>query len=495
MAEQQRLRVCKTKPRVFVISDISNEPDDAESLVRYLLYSNEFDTRGLVACTSTWMRSKVHPEDMETIVKAYGQVVNNLNAHVHPENQYTDAAYFLSIIKTGPSLYGKEALKDGVPLSDGSALLIEQVDQSDSPLWVICWGGVNTLAQALSHVQKARSATDFARFRSKLRVYTISDQDDTGVWIRLNFPDIFYICSVHGWNEYSSAAWTGISGDILMPLDLGGPDKSKITKEWLKEHIQIGPLGKAYPDYAFIMEGDTPTFLYLIQNGLGHPEHPEWGSWGGRYTRLDLGGSTNHYHDASDEVVGKNGQKFRSSHATIWRWREHYQDDFAARMQWTLTDDRRKSNHAPVTIVNDSTPGPEPLLLEAEAGTELTLDASQSYDPDDDALTFKWFQYKEPTSAQSLIFWQVPDLELQALDEDNKAIKITIPPPEKCAVEIVTGKALEKGMALHFILQLTDSGSPSLTTYKRIVVQTTNKNLVGGRVKAFETVTAALEKD
>ncbi|EXJ75326.1 uncharacterized protein A1O5_02022 [Cladophialophora psammophila CBS 110553] len=495
MAAQRSLRVCKTKPRVFIVSDISNEPDDAESLVRYLLYSNEFDTRGLVACTSTWMRTNVHPEDMQTIVKAYGQVVHNLNAHVHPENQYAAADYFLSIIKTGPSLYGKEALKDDVPLSDGAALLIQQVDQSTHPLWVLCWGGINLLAQALYHVQKEKSVADFGHFRSKLRVYTISDQDDTGIWIRINFPDIFYICSVHGWNEYGKATWTGISGDILHDLDRGGPDKRKITKEWLREHIQIGPLGKVYPSYAFIMEGDTPTFLYLIQNGLGHPEHPEWGSWGGRYTRVDLGGLANHYHDAIDEVIGVNGQKFRSNQATIWRWRDQYQNDFAARMQWTLTDARSKANHAPVAIVNTSTPGPEPLLLEVEAGTKVTLDASQSYDPDGDSLTFKWFQYREPTSSQSPIHWLVPDIELLPVGEDQKVVTITLPSPETSGVNIVTGKALEKGMVLHFILQVTDDGTPSLTAYKRVVVQITNKRLIGGREYVFETVTAALGKD
>lgn len=495
MVDQRSLRVCKTRPRVFIVTDISNEPDDAESLVRYMLYSNEFDTRGLVACTSTWMRNNVHPEDIRTIVKAYEQVVGNLNAHVHPDNRYTDADYFLSIIKTGPSLYGKEALKDDVPLSSGASLLIEQVDQSEDPLWVLCWGGINVLAQALYHVQKARSVQDFTLFRSKLRVYTISDQDDTGTWIRINYPDIFYICSVHGWNEYRSAAWTGISGDILMDLDRGGPDKSKITKEWLKEHIQIGPLGKVYPDYAFIMEGDTPTFLYLIQNGLGQSEHPEWGSWGGRYSRVDLGDTTHHYHDANDEVIGKNGQKFCSSQATIWRWRDQYQNDFAGRMQWTLTDDRSKVNHAPVVIVNDSSSGPEPLLLEAEAGTEITLDASKSYDPDGDSLEFKWFLYKEPTSSQSPVHWRVPNIEFQPLDKDKRVVKATLPPPETCAVNMVTGKPLEKGMVLHFILQVTDNGSPNLTTYKRIVMQTTNKGLVGGRDKVFETVTAALGKD
>jgi cellulose-binding protein len=49
-------------PRVVVISDIGNEPDDQMSLVRLLLYSNELDIEALIASTSTWQRNALHPE-------------------------------------------------------------------------------------------------------------------------------------------------------------------------------------------------------------------------------------------------------------------------------------------------------------------------------------------------------------------------------------------------------------------------------------------------
>ena len=138
MALSARFRFVDKRPRVAIISDISNEPDDAESLVRYLLYSNEFDTRALIACTSTWLRSKVHPEDMEKIIVAYGQVVENLNKHVHPKNPYSPASYFLDRLRSGPEVYGKEALKPGQGLSEGAILLLEAVDESSEALWVLC---------------------------------------------------------------------------------------------------------------------------------------------------------------------------------------------------------------------------------------------------------------------------------------------------------------------------------------------------------------------
>ena len=101
MSEQSRLQRFATKPRVFIISDISNEPDDAESLVRYLLYCNQFETEGLVACTSTWMKDKVCPQDMHKILNAYSEVVERLNGHVHPDFPYPSAAHLKALVKPG----------------------------------------------------------------------------------------------------------------------------------------------------------------------------------------------------------------------------------------------------------------------------------------------------------------------------------------------------------------------------------------------------------
>ena len=90
------------KPRIVVLTDIGNEPDDSESMVRFLLYSNEFDVEGLLAVTSTWLRSAVHPEMIEERVRAYGQVLPNLKAHAigYPEMQA-----LLQLIRSGRAEY------------------------------------------------------------------------------------------------------------------------------------------------------------------------------------------------------------------------------------------------------------------------------------------------------------------------------------------------------------------------------------------------------
>jgi hypothetical protein len=141
---------------------------------------------GLVACTSTWMREEVHPEAMHRILDAYGSAYANLAAHVSDDMKYPSAAQLKKLVRTGPAVYGLKALEADVPLSDGSRLLIDTVDESEEPLWVLAWGGTNTIAQALQYVHdtESRSDHDVQRFRSKLRVYAISDQDDTGAWIR-----------------------------------------------------------------------------------------------------------------------------------------------------------------------------------------------------------------------------------------------------------------------------------------------------------------------
>lgn len=101
-----RLPAFESKPRVFILTDILNEPDDSESLVRYLLYSNEFDTRGICTVTSEWQPNATHPEAVEEIVNAYGSVVDILNNHVNPEAQYQNASELLSLITTGPAVSG-----------------------------------------------------------------------------------------------------------------------------------------------------------------------------------------------------------------------------------------------------------------------------------------------------------------------------------------------------------------------------------------------------
>ena len=276
------------RPRVVVISDIGNEPDDQMSLVRFLLYSNEFEVEALIAATSTWQKTATHPETMHKLIDAYGEVRANLLLHA---KSWPTAEYLHAHVFSGPPEYGmagthfsQNGEEVGHPstgsdnLSPGAEAIIRAVDRHDPrPVWVCIWGGANTLAQALLHVRTSRSSGELEKFVRKLRVYSISDQDDAGPWIRREFPELFYIVrpSPPNGEEYQYATWTGISGDAYY-RNCAGADGKTITNHWLDGNIRKGPLGKLYPKFLFIMEGDTPSFLGLIDNGLNAYRRPDW---------------------------------------------------------------------------------------------------------------------------------------------------------------------------------------------------------------------------
>lgn len=100
-------------------------------------------------------------------------------------------------------------------MSSGAERLIAVVDGmgDDDILRLQAWGGLNVLGEALFYVQRTRVPYELSRFINKLRIYAISDQDNVGFWVRSSFPTIPYIVSLHGWNQYNLAAWSGISGD------------------------------------------------------------------------------------------------------------------------------------------------------------------------------------------------------------------------------------------------------------------------------------------
>lgn len=448
------------RPRVVVLSDIEADPDDTQSFVRLMLYSNQIELQGLIATTSTHMRDVVHPESIARVVRAYGQVQPNLLRH---EAGFPEAAALLALVKRGLPVYGMAGVGEGKD-SEGSEWLLRVLERDDPrPLWVPVWGGANTLAQSLHKLRTTKPAAEVARLVAKLRVYTISDQDDSGTWIRRNFPDLFYIVSPGG---YGAGTWTGIHE--VVP----GLDNSTVSNAWLAAHIQQGhgPLGAQYPDVAYGMEGDTPSFLGLIPNGLNAPEHPEWGGWGGRYVRYTperaatepdgfTGGVpvdqetrpiwSNAVDTYAPAVAGefgratKAGEKtFTGFKVTLWRWRDDFQNDFAARMAWS-TADYAHANHPPVPVVDNEG------VLTVRSGGAIYLDALGSSDPDGDSFSYYWFEYPEAGSGGGKL----------TFNSAENLVRVSLIAPK-----------VTKPETAHVILKLTDRGSPPLTRYKRVIV-------------------------
>lgn len=442
------------KSRVIILSDIGNEPDDSESLVRLLLYANEFDIEALIATTSTWQRTKVQPQLMRERIDAYGKVLSNLRQHA---KGYPEASALMAAVRSGTSVYGMAGVGAGKD-TEASRRIIEIVDRADSrPVYIPVWGGSADLAQALWQIRETRKPKQIQAFVSKLRVYSISDQDDTGAWIRRTFPDLFWIASVHGWGQYGLATWIGISGDLFAERDKW-PHANMVTNEWLEANIRRGVLGKMYPPHQFIMEGDTPSFLGLIPNGLNEPEYPEWGGWGGRYVPVYEGAG--HRADSQDRYVDGDGKSWNSNQASIFRWRGSFQNDFAARMSWSLSPTFKDANHSPDLVLNGAS-GKAPVRLSAKVGSTVRLTAAGSKDPDGDRLTYRWWQYTEPSQAPGV---RVPPLEMSEGDGLELSFKV---PMYKMSN---TNVPVPAAVAYHIILEVTDSGAPALTSYRRAVV-------------------------
>jgi hypothetical protein len=477
------------KQRVIVLTDIANEPDDQMSMVRFLVYANEFDIEGLVAGTSTWMRRTVRPDVIQHVIDAYEQVQPGLAAHA---SGFPTAARLRTVVTTGQPGYGMAAVGPD-KMSPGAERIIEGVDRSDArPLWVLAWGGANTLAQALVRVRASRTADGVETFVSRLRVYAISDQDDAGPWIRREFPTLAYIAipSTPDGDQYYQATWTGISGDRFY-RNGDGADFTTFTDDWVNTNIRSkGPLGKVYIHPCCIHEGDTPSFLGLINNGLASAMTPAYGGWGGRYVWRQYygesrpswtqGGDSYPGKDSSrDTITGIDGQPHTSDQATVWRWRTAFQHDFAARMDWTIKDVAH-ANHNPRLVINGK-PGKAPLAIEARVGTPLSFDASESMDPDGNALRFSWFYYAEAGSGipTQPVFAASPAVVGGGGNRDEGGIPSAgaggpRPPPERVIIRnahesrvVVMPQA--PGIA-HIILAVEDDGTPTLTSYRRVVL-------------------------
>ena len=446
------------KPRVFVLTDISNEPDDEESMVRFLVYANEYDVEGLVATTSTWLRSKTRQDLIRRQLDAYGQVHHNLSKHAPG---FPTKEQLLAVTFAGQTNYGMAAVGEGQS-TPGSRHLLSAADKADPrPLWVSVWGGANTLAQALQDARRERSPSDLAKLVAKLRVYTISDQDDAGPWLRREFTNLFYIVSpsTTDWKEYWRATWTGISGDRHYK---NGPRHKfqLVDNPWLEANIikNHGPLGALYPRLEYIMEGDTPSFLGIINNGLGWSISPAYGGWGGRYALYQAHGETRpiwtNNQESRDTATADNGQTECTDMATVWRWREHFQHDFAARMDWCVADDFKRANHNPVVVLNGDR-SKQIVELSAKSGETMKLTDEGTSDPDGDRFEVRWWIYPEASTLRDAWGRAFPaDLKLSA---------------DKGSATTLVAPVVKKAETVHIICEVQDSGQPALWSYRRAI--------------------------
>jgi hypothetical protein len=404
-----------------------SDPDDIQSMVRFLQYSNEFEVEALIPSAGTFALI-AEDEHILDVLDHYDKVDETLRTH---DPDFPRANYLRSVTYEGrDGTWGEpadEILGKGMD-SEASEAIIDIVDHPDPrPVWVCVWGGPREVAQAIWKVKHTRSPAEVEAFINKLRIYQIGlgddpGQDGSGQWMLDQFPDLFVISSQDTYG-----------GMAAQDSELG-------NLEWLNTHVRNGHglLGNIYPETGFhpdnpgIQEGDTPTFLHLASAvyGLNNPRRPNQQSWGGQFAQRDS--TTNHWFDGpGPESVSK--------------WREDYQNDFAARMDWNARS-YEDANHPPVPELS------HPDRITVSSGEDVRLNAGPSTDPDGDSLSYSWAHHPDAGTYRETI-----DL---GSSDSTSSVRVTAP-------------EVDQKETAHFVVTVTDDGTPSLSRYERVIVTIT----------------------
>lgn len=490
------------RPRIVVTAD--PELDDNNSLIRFLLYSSDLDIEGLIYASSqfhwkgdgkgtrwfvpgreyarfglnlcpceSWRWAK-EERFIHDAVEAYAVVYPNLKVH---NPGYPAPGELRSKIRYGNIEFDGDISKD----SPGSDLIRSlMMDNEPGPLFIAAWGGQSTIARALKSIQEQYEFTtqwDVIRTKISRKVVLLpsGDQDDTyATYIKPNWPDIDYR-QFSGGPNYGYGAQLGARPE----------DSPYLTAAWMKENISDrGPLGALYrvwgdgkqmvkgdimdyfglsgytsdelkkmgyvvwmpvqPKGSWLGEGDNPTFMNMLGNGLRAYEAGSYGGWGGREADRNAAAfSFSAPQDTSASAMantlsGLNSQKKNLTYPDFF---PQAQRDFAARLKWSVTPAFASANHEPVVRVEG------PLLVMASAGQTIRLNGAVS-DPDKNAVTVRWWQFRVGSYPGEVV----------------------IAGPTSLQTEVLVPADAGSGQTIHLILEATDNGTPSLTRYQRVVI-------------------------
>jgi hypothetical protein len=444
------------KPRVIVTSD--GEIDDECSMVRFLLYANEFDIEGIISSSSQYHAHghKWAGDDWaQPYLEAYAKVYPNLVKHDprYPTPEFLQARTLLGNVKSEGEMEEVTA---------GSQRIVEVLlDASDErPVWIQAWGGTNTIARALKTIEEQHPQR-MVEVAKKIRFYFIWEQDETYQnyirphWGKYGIETVIsdqFIALFYHWKKYIPAE-----------------QQAYLVGSWMNSNIleDHGPLcslykahtkdDKGFSEGDFRSEGDSPAFIYNIPNGLRSDESPDWGGWGGRFIKvrentwldpvLEPGYQYPERRWYTESAWGRqrlkkeipNDAELIAYLQPQWRWIAALQNDFAARADWCVKE-FNEANHTPVVNVDSE------LTRDVKPGDTVKLSATAT-DPDGDKLTFRWWQYSEADSAAATV----------TIAGSDSAHEASFVAPN------------EPGKQVHIILEATDNGTPPLVGYQRVI--------------------------
>lgn len=450
------------KPRLIATSD--GEIDDECSMVRFLLYANEWDIEGIITSSSQyhWHGHNWAGDDwIDPYLAAYAEVYPNLIKHDknYPTPDYLKSINFLGNVET-------EGEMESITLGSQHIVKVLLDETDNNPIWIQAWGGTNTIARALKTIEETHPEK-MEYVANKLRFFFIWEQDSTyqayirPQWGKYNIPTI-----ISDQFEAIAYRWKTIQPKEMQKYFVG---------EWMNENIlqDHGPLCSLYLAHNqgdegfdkgdFRSEGDSPAFLHTIPNGLRSMESPDWGGWGGRYERVrentwldPVPVSGYEYpegrwytrsawgrNSTREGLTSSTSEHYKEYFKPMWRWSDALQNDFAARADWCVKS-FEEANHPPVVKLSNA------LDITAKPGSEITLSAKGTYDPDDDNLSYDWWFYEEASSFKG-----------KTKIENANAINASFTVPEE----------IKEEATIHIICEVKDGGSPQLTRYQRVIIK------------------------
>jgi hypothetical protein len=497
-------------PRVVVTTD--PELDDANSLIRYLLYSTDFRTEGLIYASSGFhwkgdgSGKKVSvpnreysrfglnlcpcaswrwaPDEhfIDLAVANYERVYPNLRVH---DRNYPTPAELKSKIRWGNVAFDGDISQDTPGSNLIKALLLDDAPQ---PVYLLAWGGQSTIARALKSIQEQYSATPewpaiYQKVSRKAVLSPSGDQDDTyATYIKPNWPDIRTLPAGGGGG--------GVALGYGAQATASAENAVYYSTEWTRENISsLGPLGALYrvwgdgkqmvqgdifdyfglsgytadqlkakgyivwtpprPKGEFLGEGDTFTFLSLLDNGLRGYEEETPGGWAGRgvssstFQGAGQFGAINSYDDLlrlQERAAAAGRPPSPDPNFT-----PAAQNDFAARLRWSVTPTYAGANHQPRVTIRGSS------RISARPGETIHLQGVVS-DPEENAVTVRWWQWK---------------------DVGTYPGRVTLTNPSARVTSLRVPFDASAGQTIHLILEATDNGTPPLTRYQRVIISVT----------------------